>query len=166
MIETEDGEPAVGVGFLLAQLGAHAANRFAERVAAVDLTPPQTGLLLSIAAETGRSQQAIATALGMPPSRLVALIDDLEAKGLIERRRDAGDRRNYALHPTASGHALLGRINTIRAEHESDLCAALGQAQRDQLKELLQAIVVDQGLTPGVHPGYRRLGGRSASARP
>ena len=91
------------IAFLVAQLGAYAAERFGERAAALDFTRPQAGLLRLISREPGQSQQAVAGRLGTPPSPLVALVDGLEQRGLIERRRNPGDRRNYALHLTAGG---------------------------------------------------------------
>src|ERR1700731_770920 len=90
-----------GNAFLLAQLGAHATTLFAERIAALDLTPPQAGFLRLVATEPGSSQQAIAGRLGIAPSRLVPIVDGLEQRGLIERRRDPDDRRNHALYLTA-----------------------------------------------------------------
>ena len=63
--------PAVNeadIAFLLAQLGAYAAERFGERAAALDFTRPQAGLLRLFSREPGQSQQAVAR-LGTPPSR-------------------------------------------------------------------------------------------------
>ena len=57
------------IAFLLAQLGAYAAERFGERAAALDFTRPQAGLLRLISREPGLSQQAVAGRLGTPPSR-------------------------------------------------------------------------------------------------
>src|SRR4249919_2525285 len=91
------------VAFLLAQLGGLAAMRFAERLAPLGLIPAQAGLLRAVAAEPGRSQQALSAQLGLLPSRLVALVDELERDGLIERRRNPDDRRHHALHLTIAG---------------------------------------------------------------
>ncbi|WP_374231364.1 MarR family winged helix-turn-helix transcriptional regulator [Pseudonocardia sp. DR1-2] len=148
--------PRAGSAFLLAQLGAHAAARFAERVAELDLTAPQTGLLRAVATGPGRSQQELAGYLGMPPSRLVALVDGLAARGLVERRRNPDDRRLYALHPTAEGERMLGRVAEVARAHDDELLAALDPAERETLRELLARIAGHQGLTPGVHPGYGR----------
>src|SRR5690348_60931 len=103
----EAGRKRTDIAFLVAQLGAYAAERFGERAAALDFTRPQAGLLRLISREPGQSQQAVARRLGTPPSRLVALVDGLEQRGLIERRRNPGDRRNYALHPTAAGEEAM-----------------------------------------------------------
>jgi DNA-binding MarR family transcriptional regulator len=145
-----------GVSFLLAQLGAHAAARFAARIADLDLTPPQAGLLWMIARSPGLNQQTYAARLGTPPSRFVTLVDALQDRGLIERRRGEPDRRSYALHLTSDGQRLLGELGTIGKAHEDDLCAALTTDERAILRGLLARIAQQQDLTPGVHPGYRQ----------
>ncbi|MGD9991507.1 MarR family winged helix-turn-helix transcriptional regulator [Pseudonocardia sp.] len=147
--------PGPGSAFLLAQIGAHAAMRFAERIGALDLTPPQTGLLRAVAAAPGQSQQTLAGILGTPPSRLVALVDQLDERGLVERRRNPADRRLHALHVTAAGEKLLQRIADVGREHDDAMCAALDDGERATLRVLLGRIADEQGLTPGVHPGYR-----------
>jgi len=154
-----------GPAFLLAQLGAHAARRFAERVAELDLTPPQAGLLRSVAREPGLSQQALAAHLGTPPTRVVALVDGLEERGLVERRRNLADRRLHALHLTEAGAALLREIGRVGAAHEDALLAALALLRREQLRGLLSRVVEEQRLTEGVHPGYRTLRDTRASDR-
>ena len=161
MIENKRPSPErrpTGAAFLLAQLGAHGARRFAERVAEIGLTAPDAGLLRKIASDPGVSQQALAEHLGVMPSRMVALVDELEGKGIIERRRSTEDRRNYALHLTNRGRQLLGELSRVAAEHEESLCAALSKEERVQLRDLCRRIAEQQGLTPGVHPGYRQLG--------
>jgi DNA-binding MarR family transcriptional regulator len=147
--------PWGSVAFLLAQLGAHAAGRFAERIREIELTPPQAGLLRLIVGQPGLSQQAYATRLGMPPSRFVLLADELEARGLLERRRGEPDRRSYALHLTAAGEQLFRELGAVGKAHEEDICSALTAAERSTLRELLGRIAYQQQLTPGVHPGYR-----------
>jgi DNA-binding MarR family transcriptional regulator len=146
-----------GSAFLLAAVGAHAAARFAERVAELGLTPPQVGLLGLIAASPGQSQQAVAQVLGMPPSRLVGLVDALADRGLVERRRNRDDRRLHALHITDTGEATLADIATIGRAHDDALCRSLDPAERETLRALLSRIAADQGLRPGVHPGYRSV---------
>jgi DNA-binding MarR family transcriptional regulator len=146
-----------GSAFLLAALGAHATARFAERVAELDLTPPQVGMLRLIAASPGQSQQSVAQELGTPPSRLVGLVDALAERGLVERRRNREDRRLHALHLTEAGEAMLGKIAAIGREHDDAVCRSLDPAERRQLRALLSRIAGDQGLRPGVHPGYRSV---------
>jgi DNA-binding MarR family transcriptional regulator len=154
-----DGPPRrPGSAFLLAQVGAHAAARFAERIRALDLTPAQAGLLRLIAWQPGQSQQAVARTLGTPASRLVLLVDSLEERGLIERRRNPEDRRHYALHLTDVGAEFMRQLATVGAAHEDDICAGLDPVERAQLRELLERLAARHGLTTGVHPGYRDPG--------
>lgn len=146
-----------GAAFLLTALGTHAAAAFAGRVAALDLTPPLVGLLRAIEASPGQSQQALAHLLGTPPSRLVGLVDALADRDLVERRRNPTDRRLHALHLTDGGRALLERIEAIGQAHDDAVFRSLDAAERTQLRALLVRVAEDQGLTPGVHPGYRHI---------
>ncbi len=146
-----------GVAFLVAQIGAVAARRFAERIAELDLTPPQTGLLRAIAQQPGSSQRELGARLGLFPSRVVTFVDDLEGRGFVRRERSRTDRRQYALHLTDQGQSLMGRVGTLARAHERDLCQSLDESERAQLAVLLGRIAEQQGLTLGVHPGYRHL---------
>ena len=146
-----------GAAFLLAQLGAYAATRFADRVTEVGLTPPLTGLLAAIARDPGSSQQQLATRLGLLPSRVVSFVDELEERRLLRRERSSTDRRQYALHLTEDGQQRMRQIGKLARAHDHDLCQALNPAEHDQLADLLARIANQQGLTPGVHPGYRQI---------
>lgn len=152
-----DTLPKAGAAFLLTQLGTHAAQEFADRIATLDLTPPQTGLLRAIAQQPGRSQQALADQLDTAPARLVALVDGLEQRGIVERRRNPNDRRLYAVHLTSAGDNMMTDIARVAREHDDALFTALTSDEQGQLRELLARVAADRGLTPGVHPGYRAL---------
>jgi DNA-binding MarR family transcriptional regulator len=156
-------DPAAGLAFLLSQVGAHSSARFAERLEPLGIKPPHVGVLRVIgdAGET-LSQQALGERLGVFPSRLVGLLDDLERHGWVERRDRPTDRRSYALHLTAAGREALEQIKTIAREHQESLCASLNATEQVQLAELLRRIAAHQQLTPGVHPGFRSLGGGGA----
>ena len=135
------------VAFLLSQVGIYASGRFAERIGEIDLQPPQFRVLNMVDAAEGASQHAIGKAIGAPPSRMVAIVDELEERGLLERRPHPSDRRVRALHLTSEGREQLARGRRIAAEHEADLT---------RLVSLLQAIVAEQGFGSGVHPGLSR----------
>jgi DNA-binding MarR family transcriptional regulator len=159
---TDDRGPARdgGIAFLLAQLGAHAAAAFAERIRPLELTPPQAGVLRRLAQFPGQSQRGLADALGMHAPRLVALIDELEDRGLVARDRDPDDRRNYAISLTDEGRRALAELAGVAREHELAITAALDDDERAQLLALLRRLAEEQDLPPGVHPGFRRLGRR------
>jgi DNA-binding MarR family transcriptional regulator len=146
-----------GVAFLLAQLGHHAATLFAEQVASIELTPPHAGILRAIAAEPGRSQQALSAQLGMLPSRVVVYVDELEQRGYVERRRNPDDRRLHALYLTAAGKRLMRKLSELARQHELRFAATLDVEQYSTLRGLLATVAQQQGLTPHVHPGYRTL---------
>src|SRR6516165_4467004 len=150
---------AGSLAFLLSQVGAHAADKFGERLEPLGLKPAHAGILRVIRQADGLSQQALGEKLSVFPSRLVALLDELEERALVERRDSPTDRRSYALYLTGAGRDALEQIGRAAREHQDDLCAALDESERVQLADLLRRIAHEQGLTPGVHPGYRKLGG-------
>jgi DNA-binding MarR family transcriptional regulator len=164
-----DSQPAagqrMGVDFLLAQIGAHAAMKFAERLAPLKFTPAQAGILGVINRQDGLSQQALADLLGIFPSRLVSMLDELQKSGLIERRPGPSDRRVYALYLTARGKKALQAIGRIARQHEDALCAALNANERETLAQLLSRIAEEQRLRPGIHLGYRRMGENAREAK-
>ena len=139
-------------GFLLVQLGTHAHRRFAERLAELDLHPRHFGMLSHLAVSEGQSQQALSSALGIHRSAVVALVDDLEHRGLAERRRDPLDRRAYTLHLTAPGRNVLADLERIAEEHEAELLTTLDASERSQLIALLRRVAESRGLAAGVHP--------------
>jgi DNA-binding MarR family transcriptional regulator len=88
---------------------------------------------------------------------MVILIDELAAKRLVERKRSTKDRRHSELVLTPEGKRTLEKLSRLAADHEADLCAGLTKKERELLAALVRKIVYQQGLTPDVHPGYRKL---------
>jgi len=158
-----DGKPGgASTAFLLAQVGAQAAAAFAARLTRLGLVPAHAGILRVIAMSEGLSQRILARQLGILPSRLVVLVDEMESKGLIERRDAPEDRRTHALHLTESGRQVMKEIGEVAQEHDQAICGALTADEKQQLTVLLARIADQQGLPPGVHPGYRSLGRKQA----
>jgi DNA-binding MarR family transcriptional regulator len=141
----------------VAQVGALAASQFAERLSSTGLTPPHAGILRAVAASAGISQQALASLLGMLPSRLVAFLDELEERGLLERCDNPEDRRLYALRLTDKGTNVMSEIADVAKAHDDALCAPLSARERQQLFLLLGRLADHHGLTPGVHPGFAKV---------
>jgi DNA-binding MarR family transcriptional regulator len=155
--ESRPSQPT-GAAFLLAQLGAHGADRFGERTRKLGLAPRHAGILRLIGRTPSCNQRELAKRLGVLPSRMVVLIDELADKGLVERRRSKRDRRHYELVLTKKGQRMLENLSRVAAEHEADLLAALSKKEREYLAVLGRKIAEHQGLTADVHPGYRTLG--------
>jgi DNA-binding MarR family transcriptional regulator len=143
-----------GAAYLLSQVGTHSSRLWGERLRPLGVDARQVLLLRHVASEQGRSQQALGRALHVPASRIVALVDELEERGLVERRRDQNDRRVHALFLTRRGKGVLNKVREISREHETQLCAGLGADERDQLIDLLGKVAAQQGLPAGTHPGF------------
>ncbi|HET9198416.1 MAG TPA: MarR family winged helix-turn-helix transcriptional regulator [Solirubrobacterales bacterium] len=141
------------LAFLISQVGIHASRQFAERIESVGLNPPLFRVLNLVDAAEGRSQQAIGQAIEVPASRMVSLVDELERRGLVERRPDPDDRRVRALYLTPKGKRTLARGREIAKRHEEELTRGLGATDRKRLLDLLQKMVDAQAIGRGVHPG-------------
>jgi DNA-binding MarR family transcriptional regulator len=146
--------PRPGIGFLLSQLGGQSSKRWSERLDRLGLEPREVMVFRFVATAEGRSQSEIARAIGLPASRIVALVDRLEERGWVERRASADDRRSHALHLTPRGRELFEQVAALSAEHEADLARSLTAEERATLLELLGRVAAEQGLVEGVHPGF------------
>ena len=103
------------------------------------LSPGRVGLLITIDANPGITQSRLAESASRDRSTMVGVLDQLEARGLIERRRGS-DRRTNGLWLTRAGRALLGRALRAIARHERRIAARLSAAERRQLLALLGKI--------------------------
>ena len=144
-----------GIAYTLTQLGTLGAQRFSDRVGELGITAPEAGVLRLLSAQPGLSQRALASRLGSAPSRVVVLVDSMEAKGLVRRERSTTDRRNHELRLTDDGVAMLARLGATARAHEDDMIAPLSERERTQLASLLEKLRDAHGLDPMVHPGYR-----------
>ncbi|BCJ62114.1 MarR family winged helix-turn-helix transcriptional regulator [Micromonospora endophytica] len=148
--------PLVGrANFLLSQLGFHIAQAFTARLAPLGIGPNHFGLLMHLERAEGSTQQQLADALGIHRKVMVGLLDDLEQRGLVERRKHPADRRAHAIHLTAAAGKLLPRARRIADEHEDEVLAPLDEDERRDLITALRRLAEHTGNPPGVHPGLR-----------
>jgi DNA-binding MarR family transcriptional regulator len=150
----ETSVPFRSVGFTVSSIGYAVAKRFRETLAPLELEPREFAVLRAVAAAEGQSQQAIGDRLQIPPSRMVAFVDALEARSLLERRHNPHDRRTRELHLTEAGRELLERAFALAAGLERDLCSGFSDSEREQLLALLQSVGLQVGLSPGVHAAH------------
>ncbi|HEX2180099.1 MAG TPA: MarR family winged helix-turn-helix transcriptional regulator [Actinomycetota bacterium] len=160
-----DRQAVPGAAFLLSQVGVHSSQLWRERMGKLGLDPRHVVLLRLVAAEEGKSQLSLGKRMRLPPSRMVAFVDELEGLGLLERRSNPEDRRMRALYLTGKGRRMLETVMTVSAEHEAELTRGLQPDDVDKLKELLTRVAAEQGLAPGVHPGVAFAGPSVASGR-
>jgi DNA-binding MarR family transcriptional regulator len=108
-------------------------------------------VLSVIAANPGMNQGGVGRLLGIQRANMVALINDLEARGLIERTADASDRRAFVLALTPRGEAMLKDCHARIKRHEKRLLADLSKEERTTLLKLLARIEAreEQGRTAG-----------------
>lgn len=154
------GDDGPGLGRLLVQLGFLAARTFGELLAPLGLEQRQAGLLIGLAAHEGTSQQALGELMGLNATRMVFLVDELEQRGLVERRRNPADRRSHALYLTDRGRDTLRQTQQVVAAHERSLGAALTETERTQLVGLLRKVAAERGVSPDSLPGTQKPGSR------
>jgi DNA-binding MarR family transcriptional regulator len=154
VVATDEVTPFRTVGFRLSSYGYAISRRFRETLAPLDLEPREFALLRAVAAQEGQSQQAIGETLQIPASRMVALVDALEGRRLLQRRTNPQDRRARALHLTDEGRALLEQAIGAAIGLEREICADLSESQREQLLDLLQLVGDRLGLRRGGHGAH------------
>jgi len=107
-----------------------------------DLSPGRAGLLLLIEANPGVTQSRLAQAMALDRSTMVGVLDALEARGWLERRKGR-DRRTNGLWLTRAGRALLARVKRRIAAHEARVTARLSSSERARLLVLLSKLCPD-----------------------
>lgn len=145
-VEGEDAPatPALDVGRLGDLLGfhlrmAHVAiyRDFAETMEELALTQKQLAVMELVAGNPGASQIDLANTLGTDRATMMALVNRLAARDLIERRPSAADRRRQELHLTKAGRAVLARARELIDKHERRF---LELFSRDEMDALLKAL--------------------------
>src|SRR2546423_9199106 len=127
-------------GFLLARLGLGFKSKVIAKLEAEGYETSDYGVLAMLAEGARLTQATIADALTLDPSRLVALLDSLEDRGLITRQRDPQDRRRHVVSITTKGERELALLRDIVAEFEDEFLAPLGAEGRKTLHELLERL--------------------------
>lgn len=126
------------IGYNLRRAQVRVFQDFATTVGAHDITPGQFGVLTIIAANPGLNQSELGAAMGVDRSTVVAVIDRLEERELVQRRPAPNDRRSYALGLTAKGTDLLARLEPLVRAHEVRISARLVPAEQRELIRLLR----------------------------
>ncbi len=128
------------VGFILRQAQLAVFKDFAAALKPFELRLADFSALSVIEANPGLKQQTLGDALNIQRPNLVAVIDQLEARGLVNRGATPGDRRPYALTLTPAGSRLLAKAKAAEALHDRRVKAALGDADAALLLDMLRRI--------------------------
>jgi DNA-binding MarR family transcriptional regulator len=124
------------VAFQASMLGRWAGQQFEERVAALEIRPRHVAVL-ELLREGARSQLDVAKALGVTPSVVVDMLDELERLGAVRRTRNAEDRRRQAVVLTTRGRSLADRCVSISYEIDAVMMESLSAADRKSFHSAL-----------------------------
>jgi len=131
-------------GFLLGRLGMALKTQMMEAFEAEGFSAYQYSVLALLDEGPRTAQAAIADALQFDPSQLVAMLDALESRGLIERKRDPNDRRRQMVSLTAAGKRQLAAFRKLVQRIEDDFLEPLDEDERRELHELLLRVAVQR----------------------
>jgi DNA-binding MarR family transcriptional regulator len=134
-LELDGLQDLLGFQLRMAHIAMH--RDFVATMAETGLTQKQFATLILIRANPGVSQADIAVLLGTDRATMMALIDRLDERGLVERRRSNTDRRRQELHLTAVGKTFLVKCDRLLAEHEARFTSRFSEKE---LKLLFAAL--------------------------
>ena len=135
--EAGDGSMRAGYGVLIFRLARVSAWRLGRSLTDRGLRWPEFAVLHHLDAQGPIAQRDLALALRIQPSNLVALLDQLEERGLLRRSTDAVDRRRHRVELTTNGRRVVKRARDATARAESELLGPLSAAERREFLALL-----------------------------
>ncbi len=128
------------IGYQLRRAQVRVFNDFLETMKDMGVTPGQFGVIAIIGANPGLSQSALARAVGIERSTIVAVIDRLEILGLASRQPSPTDRRSHALVLSEEGRAVLARLKERVVGHETRIAGDFTPGEQAQLIDLLKRL--------------------------
>lgn len=140
---------------MLSSLGYAVSRRFHQILEPLELEPGEFALLRAVSASDGESQNALAERLRISPSWMVAIVDQLERRGLLERQPHARDRRVRNLNLTVGGKKLLKRAEQQARRFDRQVTEPLNETELLQLLDLLDRVAAGLELAPGAHAALR-----------
>ncbi len=126
--------------FLLKRLGFAAKDRSHAAFDGTGLSAFHYAVLALLEEDPRETQAQIADALGYDRSLIVRLLDELEERGLVIRKRDPDDRRRHVVKLTPAGHSMLVELRAIVQRLEDDFLSPLDTRERDTLHVLLTKV--------------------------
>jgi DNA-binding MarR family transcriptional regulator len=138
--ETPPEELSGYTGFLLGYLGEKSRRRFMAMLEPHGFHPREFGLMTVLSTRPGITQQDLASLARVDPSSMVALLDDLERRGIAERRVNQDDRRRRAIYLTDEGKRLVRVLQREARKAAKEFLAPLSGEESEQLNLLLRKL--------------------------
>ncbi len=126
--------------YLLNRAGARIASAFTEEVRTLGATLQMWRVLAALQEQDGRRMGDLSATTSIEVSTLTRLVDSMEDKGLVARRRDAADARAVTLHVTSAGRRLTRRIVPIAERYERVALAGFNASEVEALKAALRQL--------------------------
>jgi DNA-binding MarR family transcriptional regulator len=140
---------------LLTHLDVHVQEQLIELLAPLGIHPRHFGLLSLLVGEDGLTQHQLCGPLSVHRNVMVGLVDEMEQRGLVERRRHPADRRAHAVHLLPAGRELQAEADVLVSEFEAKLFGGLNAAEAQTFVTLLNRVSEHAGLQHDLHPGLR-----------
>ena len=149
------------LGYLVVRIAEEVDRRHSAVLVELELRPRELRTLVLVDRHPGLSQRALAAKLAMDPGNLVALLDGMDARGLLVRARDPADRRRSTLRLTRAGERLLARASDATQAVEDAVFGVLSDAERAAFGRAVLRVFA--GSNPGaVPPGVLEPGSAPA----
>jgi DNA-binding MarR family transcriptional regulator len=126
--------------YLLNRAGSRIATSFGERVRPLGATVQMWRVLAALREKDGRRMGDLSETTSIEVSTLTRLVDTMEKKGLVDRRRDGDDARAVLLVVTPAGRRLTQRILPIAEHYETVALAGFNAAEADKLRAALRRL--------------------------
>src|SRR3954468_16416652 len=125
---------------LMIKLGRITMHRFSEALEPFGIRPRHVAALIELHDRGELTQQSLCGQLHLDPTNLVAILNDLEARGYATRRRDPGDRRRHLVEISKKGVAVIEKVAEVMDGVEDDMLQGFDSGEREQLERLLTAV--------------------------
>jgi DNA-binding MarR family transcriptional regulator len=123
---------------LMTKLGNEVLARAEDPLAALGISGRQYSVLAVLDSDEPDSQLELAQLSGLLPAQVVPVLDEMEARGLVERRRSEADRRRSVVRATAKGRALLADADALGEQIMDVLFGHLDSEARADFNEALR----------------------------
>jgi DNA-binding MarR family transcriptional regulator len=150
---------------VMTHLSAHVQEQLVDVLAPLGIHPRQFGLLDLLMEKDGLSQHQLAGPLNVHRNVMVGLVDELERRGLVERRRHPTDRRAHAVHVLPAGRELHTEAESLISGFETRLLGGLEPEEARTFVTLLKRVFAHAGLAGDLHPGLLTSEGALAESR-